>query len=134
MAVEEEYLDVLQNIEFAIVSTYHDHPEMLDGHVLWALEKVINSYRAERAARAPEEFTASLVEADLYRAIRNVCQWRLGRLSAEDAEAAELGPAPEPKTVDEILLCLKLILKSVNRWNRSGGQRGYLTFIVQYVR
>jgi hypothetical protein len=44
-----------------------------------------------------------------------------------------LGPAPEPKTVEDILLCLKLILKSVHRWNRSGGQRGYLTFIVQYV-
>jgi hypothetical protein len=134
MAVEEEYLDVLQNIEFAIVSTYHDHPEMLDGHVMWALEKVINSYRAETAGGTPEEFTASAVEADLYRALCNVCQWRLGRLTPQEEEATELGPAPEPKTVDEILLCLKLILKSVNRWNRSGGQRGYLTFIVEYVR
>lgn len=134
MAVEEAYLDVLQNIESAIVSTYHDHPETLDGHVIWALEKVINSYRAEQAGREPEEFTASLVEADLYRALRNVCQWRLGRLTSREAEAAELGPAPEPKTVEEILLCLRLILKSVNRWNRSGGQRGYLAFIVQYVK
>lgn len=134
MAVEEEYLDVLQNIEFAVVSAYHDHPEMVDAHVIWALEAVINSYRVEMAGRAPEELSASVVEADLYRALRNVCQWRLGRLQPQDAEAAELGPAPEPKTVDEILLCLKLILKSVNRWNHSGGQRGYLTFIVQYVK
>lgn len=134
MAVEEEYLDVLQNIEFAIVSTYHDHPEMLDGHVIYALEAVINSYRAEMAGRPPEEFSASVVEAELYRAIRNMCEWRLGRLSLREIEAAELGPAPEPIKVEEILLCLKKILKSVNRWNRSGGQRGYLTFIVQYVK
>ena len=134
MAVEEEYLDVLQNIEFAIVSTHHDHPEMLDGHVIYALEAIINSYRTEMAGRPPEEFSASVVEAALYRAIRNMCEWRLGRIQPDDAEAAELGPAPEPIKVDEIVLCLKKILKSVNRWNKSGGQRGYLTFIVQYVK
>ena len=134
MAVQEEYLDVLQNIEFAIVSTSHDHPEMVDAHVIWALEAVIGSYRAERAGRTPEEFSASSVEADLYRAIRNICEWRLGCLHPDDAEAAELGPAPEPVTLEEIMLCLKRILKSVRRWNKSGGRRGYLTFIVQYVR
>jgi hypothetical protein len=134
MAVEEEYLDVLQNIEFAIVSTYHDHPEMVDAHVIRALEAVIGSYRAEMAGRIPEEFSASPLEAELYEAIRNMCEWRLGRIDVEDVEAGPPGPAPEPIKVDEIMLCLKRILKSLNRWNKSGGQRGYLTFIVQYVR
>jgi hypothetical protein len=134
MAVEEEYLDVLQNIEFAIVSTYHDHPEMADAHVIRALEAVIGSYRAEMAGRPAEEFSAARIEAELYRAIRNMCEWRLGRIRPDDADAADLGPAPEPIKIDEIMLCLKRILKSVNRWNKSSGQRGYLTFIVQYVR
>jgi len=65
MAVEEEYQDVLQNIEFAIVSTYHDHPEMMDAHVIRALEAVIGNYRAEMAGRAPDEFSAAPVEATL---------------------------------------------------------------------
>ncbi len=134
MAVEEEYLDVLQNIEFAIVSTYHDHPEMVDAHVIRALEAVIGSYRAEMAGRTAEESSAAPVEKELYRAIRHMCEWRLGRIGEEDLEAGPLGPTPEPIKVDEIMLCLKRILKSVNRWNKSGGQRGYLTFIVQYVR
>jgi hypothetical protein len=134
MTVEEEYLDVLQNIEFAIVSTYRDHPEMRDGDVIYALEAVIDAYRAEMASRPAEEFSASAVEAALCRAIRNMCEWRLGRLPLEDPEAAASGPAPEPKRVDEIVLCLKRIRKSVTRWNKSGGQRGYLSFIVQYVR
>jgi hypothetical protein len=134
MAVEEEYLDVLQNIEFAIVSTYHDHPEMVDAHVVRALEAVIGSYRAEMAGRRPEEFSASPLEAELYEAIRDMCEWRLGRIREDEVEAGPPGPAPEPIKVDEIMLCLKRILKSVNRWNKSGGQRGYLTFIVQYVK
>jgi hypothetical protein len=134
MAVEEEYLDVLQNIEFAIVSTYHEHPEMVDAHVIRALEAVIGSYRAEMAGRTAEEFSAALVEAELYRAIRNMCEWRLGRIREEEVEADRQGPAPAPIKVEEIVLCLKRILKSVHRWNKSGGQRGYLTFIVQYVR
>ncbi len=134
MAVEEEYLDVLQNIEFAIVSTYRDHPEMVDAHVIRVLEAVIGSYRAERAGHTPEEFSAAPVEADLYRAIRNMCEWRLGRIREEDVEADRQGLAPEPIKVEEIALCLKRILKSVQRWHKSGGQRGYLTFIVQYVR
>ncbi len=134
MAVEEEYLDILQNIESAIVLTYHDHPEMVDAHVIRALEAVIGSYRAEMAGRTAEEFSAAPVEADLYRAIRNMCEWRLGRIGEEDLEADLPGPAPEPVKVDEIVLSLKRILKSVNGWNKSGGQRGYLTFIVQYVR
>ncbi len=134
MAVEEEYLDVLQNIESAIVSTYHDHPEMVDAHVIRALEAVIGSYRAEMAGRTAKESSAEPVEAELYRAIRPVCEWRLGRIREEDLEAGWQGLAPEPIKVEEIMLCLKRILKSVNRWNKSGGQRGYLTFIVQYVR
>jgi len=134
MAVEEEYQDVLQNIEFAIVSTYHDHPEMMDAHVIRALEAVIGNYRAEMAGRMPEGFSASPLEAELYQAIRDMCEWRLGRIDTEDLGASPPGPAPEPISVDEILLCLKRILKSVNRWNKSGGQRGYLSFIVQYVR
>ncbi len=134
MKVEEEYLDVLQNIEFAIVSTYRDHREMTDAHVLWVLEAVIGSYRAELAGRTPEEFSASPAEVDLYRAIRNMCEWRLGRARPDVDDTTEMGPAPEPIKPDEVVLCLKRILKSVHRWNKSGGQRGYLTFIVQYVR
>lgn len=129
MAVVDEYSDILQNIEFAIVMTYRDHPEMTDYEVIRALEAVVDSYKAEERGRTPREFSPSPMEAALYDAIRRMCQWRLGR-----GEVDDLGPVPKPIRVDEILLCLKKILTSVNRWTRSGGRIGYLTFIVQYVR
>ncbi|MEN6334306.1 MAG: hypothetical protein ABFE01_08590 [Phycisphaerales bacterium] len=133
MAVEDEYLDVLHGIESAIVATYRDLPEITDYEVIRALEAVIDSYKAEERGRTPREFSPSSTEAALYDTIRLVCQWWLGRAEDSD-EADDLGPAPKPIRVDEILLCLKKILTSVNRWTRSGGRTGYLTFIVQYVR
>ena len=133
MAVQDEYLDVLQNIEFAIVSTYRRHPDMTDYEVMRVLEAALDSYKAETRGHTPREFNPSPMEAALYGAVRHMCEWRLGRGDLSDDEKA-LGPAPKPIRIDEILLCLKKILNSVNKWNRGGGRTGYLTFIVQYVR
>ena len=130
MRVEEEYMDVLQNIEFGIVSTYHEHPELLDYDVVRALEAVVDSYKAEQIGRAPRDFPLSQIEKKLFGAVRAMCEWRLGRGGPIGYDSDD---APEPKTVDEILLCLKRILKSVETWNRSGGRQGYLNFVSQYV-
>ena len=47
MAFEEQYLDVLQNIEFAIVSAYREHNDLRDREVMRALDALIDFYRAE---------------------------------------------------------------------------------------
>lgn len=51
MSVEEEHLDVLQNIEAAIVSVYRDHPEMTDYDVDKAFSALIQTYRSEAVGR-----------------------------------------------------------------------------------
>lgn len=134
MGMEEKYLDVLQNIEFAIVATYRRHPKMADYEVMRVLEAVIDGYKAETLGRAPREFAPSEMESDLYGAVRDMCQWRLGRGGRPTDEAGRMLPIAEPVTVDTIILCLKQILKSVVRSNKQGGRTGYLDFIVQYVR
>jgi hypothetical protein len=97
------------------------------------LEAAADRYRAETRGHTPPDVSPSEMEADLYEAVQTMCEWRLGR-SGPDGAADEACPAPKPITTDEIILCLKRILKSVNRWNRSGGRTGYLDFIVQYVQ
>jgi len=125
--IEEQYEDVLQNMEVAIVSVYREHREMSDYDVLRVLDAVVDSYRAENVGRAPRNFGLSEVE-DLCRdRLRQICEWRLGRVSGPE------GSEPEPKKVDEILLCLKRIVKSVKRWNREGGRQGYLDFVARFV-
>jgi hypothetical protein len=60
------------------------------------------------------------------------CRDRLGGGPAD--EVGRKMPVAQPITVDTIILCLKQILKSVVKSNKSGGRTGYLDFIVQYVR
>ena len=130
MGIEEQHLDVLQNIEFAIVSVSREWPDMTDYEVMRALEAVIDVYKAEIFKHDPRESILSEMEVALYEAVRDVCQCRLGR----DNDETPAGCGPPSITVDKVILCLKKILKSVNRWNKSGGRTGYLSFIVQYVR
>ena len=134
MRVEEQYQDVLQNIEFAIVSTRREWPGMADSAVMRAIEALMDAYSGEQIGRPPSQIDLSDDEQRLMENVRDVCQWRLGRKSLEiESDDGEL-PPPEPITIDEVLICLKRILKSVKKWNKHGGRVGYLDFIVQYVK
>jgi len=128
--IEGKYPDVLQNIEFAIVTTYKEHREMSDYDVMRVLESVLDGYVAENSGRQPRNARLSDLEQLLMRTLRETCEWRLGRGHLAGTPSKEITPI----TTDEIVLCLKRILKSVNRWNKAGGRKGYLDFIVQYVK
>lgn len=134
MRVEDKYTDVLQNIEFGIVMTYRDHPELSDYGVMRMLEALIDSYTAEKIGRSPRHFPLPDAERLLLENVQRMCEWRLGRASLSDDASKDKEISPEPKSVDEIVLCLKRILKSVNKWNKRGGRQGYLNFVIQYVR
>ena len=69
-------------------------------------------------------------KADLYEAVHGTCEWQLGRGGPNGAADKQ---EPEPIKTEEIVLCLRRLLKSVNMWNGSGGRTGYLDFIVQYI-
>ncbi|MBI4537785.1 MAG: hypothetical protein HY712_07485 [candidate division NC10 bacterium] len=131
---DDQYLDVLQNIEFGIVTVYRERAEMSDYAVMRMLEALIDRYTAEKIGRPPRDFGLSGVERVLLSTVRRICEWRLGRERAPDGWSSAEGMAPEPKTVDQIILCLKRVLKSAKRWNKEGGRQGYLDFITRFVR
>lgn len=134
MKFEDQYLDVLQNIEFGIVSSYRKHQDMTDYEVMRMLEALIDGYKAEKIGRPPRDFSLSSMEKEMYQTIRETCEWRLGRVNPFTDDQVEEEPAFQSRTVDEIILCLKRILKSVNTWNEEGGRKGYLNFIRQFVK
>jgi len=134
MRVEDKYTDVLQNIEFSIVMIYKSYPELTDYAVMRILETLIDSYTAEKIGRSPKHFPLSDTERLLLDNVQKICEWRLGRAKLDDDAAGGEEITPETISVDEIILCLKRILKSVKKWNKHAGRHGYLNFIIQHVR
>ncbi|GAB6272636.1 MAG: hypothetical protein STSR0003_24830 [Smithella sp.] len=128
MDLFEKYQDVLQNIEFAIVSIYRENLEMTDYAVMRSLEAIINHYSAEKTGKRPRNYSLDEIEKEIFRQVQSVCEWRLGRPSSFGM------PGITPISLDEIIQCLKRILKSVEKWNKHEGIQGYLRFVSQYVR
>lgn len=130
---EDQYLGVLQNIEFGLVTAYQDHPNLVDTGTMYALDILIKSYSEElrgRTAAAPQ-FNPD--EQAAYDGVRQVCEWRLGRAPMTDVKGRKLDADIKAISVEEIISCLKRIRKSVDRWYRENGRRGYYEFIKQYV-
>jgi hypothetical protein len=130
---EQEYEDVLQNIEFAIVGAYRENPDVSDWSVEAALDGLIRAYQAEASGRTAPALRLSELEQRIYDRVHAMCEWRLGRerLLTDDEQSAM--PEIAPKTLEEIVACLKRIHTSVKRWHKSGGRRGYLDFVSQYI-
>lgn len=125
---EEEYMDVLQNIEMAILSVYREYHDLLDYDVDKVLNILWTEHRNEKQGRTTPVPTLGDNARLVYDRIKEVCQWRLGRTEiAIGDEFTRL--KPEPISVDEIMDCLKRIRKSVDLWNKQGGRQGYLYFI-----
>jgi hypothetical protein len=130
-ACEDRYLDVLQNIEFAIVSVYNENPNLSDANVDRTLEGLVRLYNAEVNNRTRP--VVKLAEADqpVFDRVREMCEWRLGRAEGPQVETGEIDL--ELLSLEEIVACLKRIRLSVKRWTTQGGRQGYLKFISQYV-
>jgi hypothetical protein len=132
MDVEKDHLDVLQNIEFAIVSIHRRQPGLVDFDVENALGALITHYQAQdRAARLPN---LNARAQEVYELVKTMCEWRLGNEELLAADMKEGGPRPPSVSVDVIVVCLKRIRKSVQKWNKEGGRQGYLTFVGRFIR
>lgn len=129
---EEEYQDVLQNIEFAIVSIARENPELADYDVESALDNLIRHYSAKAQDRAVTLRPLTEERQAIFERVQAICDWRLGETNLETDEG-EAPPAMEPLSTEEIVACLKRIRKSVQRWTKQGGRQGYLTFVEQFI-
>ncbi|NOH02929.1 MAG: hypothetical protein HND47_13695 [Chloroflexi bacterium] len=131
-AFEDEYLDVLQNIEAAIVDAYRNDGELTDYDVDKVLNAVYLEYRAEAQGKTPSSVNLNERTQQVYKRVKTMCEWRLGRTALE-IEDGSGRVAPLPKSLEEIMACLKRIRKSVEFWSKEGGRRGYLEFINENI-
>ena len=129
---EDRYMDVLQNIESAIVGTYRQHPELSDRNVKDVLDILTRSYAVEARGHSLPAPKFSSPTKELYENVRSMCDWRLGKGALIDESGQPLEREMSPKTINEILACLKRIRLSI-KTHKSGERHGYLDFVRQFV-
>jgi hypothetical protein len=126
MKFGEENLDVLQNLEFAIVQVWRACPEMTDYTALNAYEAARQLYRAELRGHVPKAPTLHGLDATAFEAVKQICEFRLGRHPGPPSE--EQIPVT-PISVEKLVDCLQSLIKSVERHTRHDGRKGYLKFL-----
>jgi hypothetical protein len=129
---EDEYLDVLQNIEFAIMRVYQEHPELADSNVETAIQALIRTYRSQSQSKEGKP-PPSPLSAKVYDYVKHACDWRLGQEDLTNPQGETISLDLNPVTVEEIVLCLQRIRRSIRLWTKQGGRQGYLNFISQFV-
>jgi hypothetical protein len=129
MGVEDQHLDVLQNIEFAIMQVYESNPDLIDTEVLKAIETMTRIYSAESQGRSGSSLTIRGISAEVAEQVKEACEIRLGRISAGDTDESM-----EPKTLTDIIDCLKRIQSSIKFWTQKGGRQGYLNFVQNFFQ
>jgi hypothetical protein len=133
MNVEEEHLDILQNIEFAIISVYRREPLLVDFDVENAVNALIMHYQAQAQKRETRLPNLNERSKQVYDLVESMCEWRLGNDALVSEEMKARGPRPKPVPLDVIIACLKRIRKSIQTWNKQGGRQGYLTYIGRFI-
>jgi hypothetical protein len=134
MAIEEDYLDVLQNIEAGILSVYRNNKQMLDYDAETAVNALVRDYQAEQKSGQPVQTALNDdLKRQLYSAVREMCEWRLGRSElVQDGKEVDL-IEEDGLSLEEMIACLKRIRKSIQYWTKQEGRQGYLNFVSEFI-
>jgi hypothetical protein len=125
----ENNLDVLQNIEFGIIEAYRADPALLDIDAKDAIDALVRHYHAEEEQRTPPIMRLGERAHCIFLSVQKMCEWRLGRSSFPGETAVNESGMP----ISELVQALREIQKSIPRWSRQGGRKGYLDFVSQYL-
>jgi hypothetical protein len=126
MSPTEDHLDVLQNIEAAVVEVWNQNPALNNYNVMRAYECALAHYRALAREQPPKPSNLIGLDAQVFEKVKQMCDWRLGFSKTE--KPAEIPPVP----LEDMLACLRKLGKSVDFWTRKGGRQGYLQYIEQF--
>lgn len=81
MDFEDNYLGVLQNMEFMIIQVYRKHPELTDFLVDKAMESLLRLYQAEKRGKSVPTLKFSSLDQHIYEDVKSICEFYLGRPS-----------------------------------------------------
>jgi hypothetical protein len=124
----EDHPDVLQNIEAAVVAVWRSNRAMTNYTVMRAYDTAIAEYSALARQQTPKPANLTGLDATLFKAVREICEWRLGHGANPDSDEKIT-----PISVEDLVACLKKLRKSVDFWTRERGRSGYLDYIQDFL-
>jgi hypothetical protein len=127
MGLEDQYLDILKNMEAAIAEVFRETGDLTDLQVMPALDALIQHYRDVARNYIPKVIPLGQNESLVFKRVQEICEILLGK--TEPLQHIE----PKILQPDAIVACLRKIRKSVERWNDLNGKQGYLHFISNFV-
>jgi len=117
-------LDILQNLEFAVIEVWRRNRDMSDHVAVRAYEAAFEHCRAEARGHSSKPCILTGLDREVFDAVTAMCEFRLGRAALADGPSEAIPPIPVSKLVDG----LRELIKSVERHTKLGGRQGYLTF------
>ena len=118
---EDKYLDVLHNIETALVHAYDEHAEMTDWEARAAVNALIRTYKAELRGRATPSLKLNPLAQEAYATVKIMCSVRLGRAAILTEDGKPPDDLPPPKTLDEMIACNAFCARSRCGRRKAGG-------------
>lgn len=134
MSFEEEDVEVIYNIESAIVQIYQDNPNLLDAYIETALDYLIRVYKSEAEGRQAPRKSIRGSSSKVADQLQALCELFLGRAEAEDIEGNLLQLDITQKTASEMAITLKRIKSSVKVWSQKQGRQGYLNYVTEFIQ
>ncbi len=117
---------VLKTIESSLIAVARSHQEMTNYTAVRAYEAAIAHYHSIARQQQPKPAKLTGLDAAAYEAVHQACESRLGKPISEEAGAALLTP-------EDLVSCLRRLVKSVEFWTQQGGRRGYIDFVDNFV-
>ena len=135
MGLEDKHLDILQNIEYGIATTYREDPSVRDMDVIKALDALSRYYLQKNMGKNPELPDLEDKSMAIFDTVVQILKNRQKKLGKEEPKRPRFSRALREPTQNEIFLaCIRKLGKSAKRWNKRDGERGYLDFIDNFIQ
>ena len=130
MNVVNDYLDILQNIEFTIIAVYRAQPSVSDKDIMLATERLITLYTREKKGLPVLPVAITGNSLLVFEAMKSAAESRLVRSPNEITSDVTTGYRVPLRIM---VICLQRLLDSMNLWHKKDGFRGYINQIKDFL-
>lgn len=132
MLVEEEFENVMMNIEIQVVTVSNGYPELSDMGVDRVYNALLSKYKALLRGNEPKEPSfRSEAEEELFEVLDVISDLFAG--VERETALADIFEGQDEVSFENFVRIFKRLRKSVRTWTKRGGSKGYIYYIAQFL-